>query len=353
MKKILIIGLTSNVGGIETNIINFYKKINKSKYKIDFINRSKKPLAFQDFFINNGSKVWSVTSYYKNSAKYFIELLRILEIEQYDCIYCNFSSARYITPALCAKFYSKSKILIHVHNSNTDKNIIIRLKNFINKKILGKLGDYYISCSKEASQWFYSKKAIEGKNHFIITNFIDNDKFLFKKENRLITRSKLKINNELVIGHIGKYSKCKNQDFLIEIFKYLKNKKINVKMILIGGNYENSFINDEDIILTGIVNNVEEILSGIDVFVFPSLYEGYGISLVEAQMLKIPCLASDTIPKTTKISNCVEYLNLNLGIETWANKIVELSKVDRNRIKITKINNNYNFKMLLKIFEEC
>lgn len=140
---------------------------------------------------------------------------------------------------------------------------------------------------------------------------------------------------------------------IISIIAMVIVSKINVKMILIGGNYENSFINDEDIILTGIVNNVEEILSGIDVFVFPSLHEGYGISLVEAQMLKIPCLASDTIPKTTKISNCVEYLNLNLGIETWANKIVELSKVDRNRIKITKINNNYNFKMLLKIFEEC
>jgi glycosyltransferase involved in cell wall biosynthesis len=352
MKKILIIGLTSNIGGIETSIFNMYKKLNKKKYKIDFINRSLKPMAFQEYFIKHGSNVFSITSFYKSKIKYFWELLSILRRNKYDCVYCNFSSARFITPALCSRFYGKSKILIHVHNSNTDKGLPVKIIHNINKKILCMIGDYYISCSKEASNWFYNKKIINSNRHIIVENFIDEKKFVFKEKNMIRMRKKYGIKTGLVIGHVGKYSKCKNQEFLFKIYNCLKEKNIDVKMILVGANYDTTLLKDKNIIFTGLISNVNEVLSGVDVFVFPSLYEGFGISLVEAQMLKIPCLASNTIPKETKVSNCIKYLDLNLGAELWAEEIIKLSKIDRNTIKINK-NKFDNLKKIVNLFDYC
>ena len=136
-----------------------------------------------------------------------------------------------------------------------------------------------------------SNRIINSTRHHIINNAIQLQHFQYDEEKRKELRDKYNLNNKNVIGHIGRFQPQKNQEFLVEIFsRYLKQDNNAILMLIGQGENEDKVkqriselgINDK-VMLMGVRQDVNELLQAMDVFVLPSLFEGLGMVLIEAQ----------------------------------------------------------------------
>jgi glycosyltransferase involved in cell wall biosynthesis len=142
------------------------------------------------------------------------------------------------------------------------------------------------------------------------------------------------LKNKYVIGHIGRFTYAKNHEFLISLFKYIYEYDNETILLLVGDGETRKEIEcqisslglNDSVILTGVREDIPELLQAMDVFVFPSIYEGLPVSLVEAQASGLPCLVSDRITRQVEITKAIEYIDLSSPISYWANKIAELKR---------------------------
>lgn len=340
MTKILMIGMTDNRGGIESFIINYYRKIDRNRFKIDFINIYDKGLFFEDEILKNGDKIYSLPNYYKHPIKYIKELCKIITINKYDISYCNMNSAVMLYPLIASKMGHVNTIVCHSHNSSSDKGVLKRILHFINKHFIKLFANKYVACSDKAGKWFYSQKTRSGKDYYVISNAIDADKFKFNIDVYKEYRDKLKINEDsLVLGHVGRFDKQKNHEYLIDIFNEVHKKNKNSYLLLIGiGELKNEIelkvkkLNlSNNVIFLGLRNDTEKLYQCMDVFVLPSLYEGFPLVCVEAQCSGLKCIFSSNISPETKLLDTTILFPIDVPAEEWANKILEYKKNITNR----------------------
>lgn len=169
-------------------------------------------------------------------------------------------------------------------------------------------------------------------------------------------------NDSFVLGHVGRFNKVKNHTKVIDVFKELKKFIPLSKLLLVGDGEEmprikemvNSYSLDKDVIFTGARNDVPELMSIMDCFIFPSLYEGLGIVLLEAQAAGLKCVVADTVPQETTVTNSVFRLPLTCDSETWAGVI--LGKTDLKPTPIIQSIQSYDINNVittLKHYYEC
>lgn len=330
MIRVLQIGMTDNVGGIENYLINYYRNINKSKVQFDFINIYDNDLCFKKEIISSGGNIYNISSYYKNPFKYIHELISIIKKNNYEIVHCNMNSAVMIYPLIAAKLANVNVIIAHAHNASSDKGIIKSILHNINRVFVPLLANKYFACSDKAGEWFFSKKIIQSNNYYVIKNAIDTSKFKFNLEVRKLKREKLQISNDsFVIGHVGRFNKQKNHEYIIEIFKYINSYVKKSKLILVGSGPLLSKIKSKvlaynlqnDVIFLGERNDVNELMMAFDVFLLPSLYEGLPLVGIEAQSSGLKCYWSDNITKTINLLETNQFISLNKSPEEWANII--------------------------------
>ena len=343
MIKVLQMGMTSSLGGIEAYLINYYRNIDKSKVNFDFINIYPEKLCFQDEICNLGGKVYSVSSYYRHPIKYIKEIKKIINENNYDIVHCNMSSAVMLFPLIAAKLAKTKIIIAHAHNNSSDKGIFKSIIHNINRHFIPKFANYYFACSLSAGNWFFGKKKIKQKKVDIIKNPVDIDRFKFSADIRKKIRKELNINDDtLVIGHVGRFAKIKNHEFLIDVFNSFLDINKNSKLLLIGtGKLQDNirkkvnFLNLLDkVVFLNNKNNVNEIMQAMDVFVFPSKFEGLGIVLVEAQAAGLPVLTTDNMPIEVEANNKFYRKKLSDGAKEWA---IFIEKMDKNREVTTSV----------------
>ena len=363
MIKVLQIGMTNNLGGIETLLMNYYKNMDKKEVQFDFINIYDK-LYFEDEIKNMGGKVYKVKSYYKNPFCYIKELIKIIKQNNYEIIHCNMNSAVFLYPLIAAKIAKAKVIIAHSHNASNDKGLLKTILHNINKRFIPLFANTYFACSKEAGKWFFNNTIIkqENKKYFIISNGINIDKFKFNEEIRKKIRQKFNIEDKtMLIGHIGRFSKQKNHQFIIDLFKEIHEENKNTKIWLIGeGEKKDKIENlvkenhlERYVEFLGIRQNVNELLQAIDVFILPSIYEGMPLVAVEAQVSGTKCILSDKITQEAKITNKTEYITIDNGVQLWKNAILKCDYERNNKydIDFSKYDIKLNVLELVKIYE--
>lgn len=250
-------------------------------------------------------------------------------------VHCHMTLMNFI-PLLAAKKLDIKKRICHSHNCDVrEKNVIIKLIEKILKKINIMLSTDLLACGEDAGKYLYSNKKF-----VVLKNALDLDKFKFNNEVRKKIRNFYNIeNNEILVGHIGRFTNQKNHEFIISIADKLinneKNKKI--KFILIGdGNnkqsIEQSIVEkklEKSVLLTGVVDNTNEFYSSFDCFILPSLWEGLPVVGIEAQVSKLQCFFSNKIDKNVKIEKNVEFIDID-NINEWCNKIKQIQFYERN-----------------------
>lgn len=325
MKKILIDGMSSNMGGVEKFVYTIYETL-KDEWQVDFITVDES-IPYQEEFLSNGSKIYKITPRYVSITKYRNEIKEVFEKNQYDVFWFNKTTLSSIESIKAAKKSGVRKVICHSHQSKNMGTLFTLMMHKLNRKKIEKYIDDKVACSQDAAEWFFKLKAGEAT---ILPNAVSIDKYEPNEILRNKKREKLGIEDKFVIGNVARFAREKNHKFLIDIFAELC-KKEDAMLISCGEgplweeikNYAKEKNVDDKILFLGMRTDIPELLQAIDVIVFPSLFEGLPFSLVEAQAGGLPCLISDTIGKETKITDLVKFFSLNEDAEAWANEIIK------------------------------
>lgn len=340
MKRILVVITTAFVktGGLTSVMLNYWRALDKSGLIFDFASTNEIDVSLQDEISKEGSRYYKLPSR-RNLPAYFNSLRKLCI--GYDVIHVHANSATSVIELLAAKIVGIHKRIHHNHTSKTRHPIL-------NKLLYPLLRFSYtdaIACSKEAGEWLFGKG-----NFTILPNAVNIDIFKFSPKDRELIREELNIDNDyFIVGHIGKFMDAKNHEFLIKVFTsyYLKHK--NAKLLLVGdGDWRpkiEKWIAEsgcaDAIILAGMRSDINKIVQAIDVFVFPSIYEGLPLSVLEAQSSGLPCLISSNVSSTVKIGLDVIMKDLKDGSESWA-KAIEKFNYNTSRTKRSE----QNYKLL-------
>lgn len=356
--RILQVNNTMNIGGIENFLMNIYRNIDKNKYEFIFLTYNKEKFDYEDEIISLGGKILRISN--PNSVSiltHIKELYNAIKKAKVDVVHCHthFNCA-YVM--IAAKLANVQVRIAHSHSTYAllEKNLKKRIKWFVSRNIINKISTIRFACSKEAGQAIY-----KNKDFIVLPNGIDLKKYSYNKTIRDKLRKKFNIkSDELVVGHVGRIDTPKNHKFLIEIFYNLLKINKNKKLILIGtGPLENEVklqinkLNIADkVILLGNRKDVYDLYNMFDVFIFPSIYEGLPLTLVEAQANGLVIIASDSISKEIKISNCIDFYSLNKKAEEWA-KIVDQKKNFKHKNTLKELEkSSYSINNTINLLEQ-
>lgn len=359
--KVLQVIDSMDRGGAQVFVMNVLRNINRNKYQFDFLVTTSKKCAYDDEIRSMNGNIYRVPSRREGIRKNWNGLKDFFQQNKYDVIHFHTSCPSYIEPLIAAKRAGVKKIILHSHSSSGPKGLYHEMMRRIYRPKIKNIATHYYACSKEAANWMYGKY-IKSHNINIIPNGIDTGNFIYSDKVNNMKRQELGISRDkFVIGHVGRFAKVKNHDFLIEVFKEINEKAQNSKLLLIG---EGVLLEDmrkkveelgvsNDVFFLQEREDVHEIMQAMDVLVMPSLYEGLPLSLVEAQASGLPCIVSDTVSKEAALTDLVEFISLKDNISNWCNTIlVKSNKKERNKYNKFVKDSGYDISQTSKMLEE-
>ncbi|MBS9398425.1 glycosyltransferase [Pediococcus acidilactici] len=330
-KQIWIVGGMIKGVGISQYIFNTYKYMQNKhgeNIQLTFINESGKH-DYDKEFSDLGWKMVYISPWKENPLLYFWQWFNLLRKNHkyINIIHFHYDQLSKFWPFLVLKFYRVKNIIVHSHNSaNSDmsKRKFMMFSHKLGKKILSNMKIYRLAVSTPAGKWLFDSSAFK-----IIKNGINTKKFRFDEEKRGDLRKRFDINNDTyVFGNIGRFKEQKNHRFLIELFKKVLEVYPESKLVLVGigpleeeiKRYTSELGIQKSILFVGLRDNIPDFLSMFDMLLFPSLYEGFPIALVEAQANGAPIVYSNTITNEIEITNEIVSAKLN-DKNDWLNKI--------------------------------
>jgi len=352
-----------NRGGMEKFIMNIYRKIDRKKYQFHFAVHTNEESDFDKEIKSLGGEIIVFPKFRQNPIKYRNVWNKFWKKnnEFYSAFHFHTNTLGNIEGIKAALNNKFRKIIIHAHSSYATKGKFQKLHLYfhrLNQKYVLRNELICLAVSNKAAKWVFGHDSLVSGKVKIINNGIDYEEFYFNKASRFKTRNKLNIDNALVLGHVGNFLPVKNHEFLIKVFEELLKLHKNSRLILLGDgplqeqikqNINNSEIQNK-VFFIGNIPDVSEYLNSMDVFMFPSLYEGLGLSMIEAQINGLPVIYSDTITNEVEISEYCSNESLESSPSVWALKLYQYSsyrnttkfldpKFDINNtvIKITKI----------------
>lgn len=339
MKEIRVLQVVTYMGrgGLETMLMNYYRHMDRSKIQFDFLVHRDFEADYDKEILSLGGKIYRMPRLIPWSRKYRRKLKKFFEEHpEYKIIHVHQDCLSSVA-LQCAEECGIAVRIAHSHNSNQDKNIKYLIKRHYMKQIPKYATDFF-ACGKEAGDWMFS-----GYPYQILRNAIDVSNYIYSPEKAITIRKTLNIKEDFVIGHVGRFDAQKNHTFLLDIFKECVKMVPNAKLLLVGDGEGKirmqekvkSLGLEDKVIFTGVRSDVPDLLQAMDIFVFPSLYEGVPVTMIEAQASGLPCVISDTVPKDCIItSNLVTSMSLLDNLCDWARHIIEQSRAKReNHLK--------------------
>ena len=365
MIKVLHLFTTLDNGGVESFLYNYYSNMNHKQITFDFVVPGDKKGFLEDDLEKMNSKIFRVPRFKKHPFLQIKTLSNIIKNGNYDIIHCH--GYKSYLGLLIGKIYKVNVRIMHSHMAYVKENIFSWIIRKFVTFLLKIFATDFFACGIDAAKWLYGNNYYKKGKVKVINNAIDLAKFKFNEKNRKIFRKELCKNNEILIGNIARLTKQKNQIYSLHVIKKLIDDKINVKLLFIGTGEDEKYLQEEtkrlglekNVMFLGLRNDINNILSGLDVFILPSLYEGLPVVLAEAQASGISCVVSDNITKEIKVTNNIYYLPLNSGCNNWKQKIKKICKnVEFNRLENNKLMEKgkydikYQAKKLYKFYYE-
>ena len=334
MDRILQVVTGLNRGGLESFVMNVYRKLDRDKIQFDFLMFSKTGV-YDDEVLAMGARIFRMPTRrdgYLKSRKAVKDFFKT-NARNYIAVHQHVSSLSSLLPMYYAQKYGIPVRILHAHSSSISKAVkgrfIHQVLHFLNKRKVSEYANVYYACSNKAKHWIYDGSGVLDQV-IIIKNGIDTRQYAFNKNVREAVRNQMELSDDtIVLGHVGSMIPVKNHMFLLEVFKDFKKLNENSKLLLVGdGGLKNQIREkseelgiSDDVIMLGSRSDVNVLLQGFDFLVMPSLFEGLPVSLVEAQCAGLPVIASDTISSDSKLTDYLFFCPLADGPETWAYNI--------------------------------
>ncbi len=343
--KILHITGAMNVGGTETMLINLYRKIN-NEIIFDFISYSNKESYYDKEIEELGGKTIRLTPPNEVGFIKAIDDIRkiIRENGPYDAVHTHMMFNCGV--AMIAAYLEGIKVRVsHAHTTADISNSLLRKSYALVMKILIRIfSTDFLACSNAAGKYLFGNNILKNKKYRILPNYIDYEKFI-NYNSKTSLREELKLKEEdLIVCHIGRFINAKNHEFLIDVTKEMVLANNNIKLILVGIGDEEERIRkrvealdlNNNVYFLGLRDDIPYILKSTNLFILPSISEGLGLVLLEAQASKVNCLVSEAIQKEVDLgANLITQLRLDEGSKAWADKA--LSIIEKKQVMYVDI----------------
>lgn len=354
MKRVVHIVGAMAPGGYENFIMNVYRKIDRTQVQFDFIVHMKKENAYDEEIESLGGRLFYVTRKSKNPVKNFFEIKKVIKDHQCGIVCRHSDSAFTVVDLLAAKLGGARKIIMHSHSTTTDN---VKMHNFF-RTWMPFVTTHRFACSKAAGEWMFGKQ-----DFTFVPNAIDTSEYLYHSDIRKQMREEWNVTEKNVYGHVGNFVYAKNHTFLLDVFKEITLQDEKAVLFLVGEGELRDEIEtkikelqlQKKVILTGRRKDVVRFLQMFDLFLFPSVYEGLPVSMVEAQCTGLQCLISDRITDEIMLTDCVKQKSLQDSCKSWANTAVEMLEKSRQTERVTRQEEirkaGYGIEQLVEFYE--
>ena len=342
-------------GGMENFIMNIYENIDRERFQFDFAVHDIKENGYEARISELGGRVFQLPRLTRHPLKNFSELKNLVKKEKYDVVIRHTASAL-VAPQLLAAKLAGAVTVCHSHNETDPK----KAAHYIGRILLLACTDKRIACSENAGKWMYGKKSFQ-----VINNAIDLNKFAFRDEYKKAVIDEFCLQNKHIYGHVANFIASKNHMFLMDVFKEITEIDKDAVLICLGeGDLRPSIEEkikscglEDKVILAGIRHDAEKFFSAFDVMVFPSLFEGLPLTLIEAQVSGLKVLMSDTVtPNVVVTDGLVTAKSLSDGEKSWALEAVSIVDRFQNADRICQRESirkhGYDLEQLTKWYEE-
>lgn len=330
-----------NGAGVESMVMNYYRHIDKSKIQFDFIVDNDSQVVPYEEIKKYGGNVFEVSPY-QQLGKYNQDLKKIFVAHDYTIIHSHINSLN-LFPLSAAKRAGIPIRIAHSHSTaaagETAKNMI---KNVL-RPFSTLYPTHYCSCSQSAGEWLFGKRISRTNGLTIVNNGIEINRFQFNQSERDLLRNELNITGKYVIGHTGRLCFQKNQEFLIQLMQKLVLLDSDTVLLLLGdGPDRPKLVNlaeklgvSEKVVFLGNKVDVNRYYNAMDILVFPSRYEGFGISAIEAQVSGMPVILSDRVPEEACLTEKCRIFSLEEGLQPWIEAILKYKNDPIRKTKVT------------------
>lgn len=356
-RMLCIVGMMS-ADGAETFLMKIMRNLEREKYQMDYC-----VTTFEEGYYDNeikelGGKIYRVTPKTKGPIKNFFAIKDLVKREQYKYVMRVSQHSLSALELLAAKMGGAEVLVYRSSNSNTCGGKVNTLLHNLCKWMSSYIPNVKIAPSSEAAVFMFGKKQLQKGSVLLLPNALDVETYRFNESNRNDIRDSLHIEDRFVIGHVGRFTEQKNHFFLLDVFKKVCNMDKSAVLLLVGDGelkdrvieYAKELNVYEKIIFTGVRSDVPELLSAMDAFLFPSLYEGMPNTVIEAQAAGLPCLIADTITREANITGLVEYFPLECSAEKWAKKILEFKDYEHKDTRKDFYKNHYDIESSVSAF---
>lgn len=365
MIKVLHVFHTLDRGGAESMIMNVYRKIDVRRVHFDFVVHTKDNCDYLDEIRSLGGKIYRAPDLQMTNAIGYIRWWKafIRHHQDYKVMHCHVRSTASLYIPIAKR--SGIKTIIHSHSTSNGSGLKALVKAFLQFPLRYQ-ADYLMACSEQSAIWLYGKNVLRKKNCIIFKNSVDVDKYSFSISIREEYRKDLRLEpNQLVLCHVGNFTDAKNHEFLIDFFSNLVKRREAVLILVGRGTREReAYIENrikslgitDHVRLLGSRNDVAEILSASDVFVFPSKWEGFPMAVLEAQANGLHAFISNNIPDEIVVTELIHRLPINAGNEIWVDTLNRFNyeRMDfTDRIRLQGYDTESNAKWLEEFYEKC
>ncbi len=335
-RRVLLVFTILNRGGAETMAMNYYRHIDRNRLQFDFLVHREEPGVYEEEIRALGGRIFRLPPIslrrlgdYRKAVAAFFDAHPEYELVHGHCSELGYwiyrEAARRKLPFIAA----------HAHSSphGIYKNSLPR---FILKRLMRPYLTHRFTCSERCGRWLFGRKGM--RDAVVVRNAIDVERFRHSAEKRAQIRRDMGWEDRLVVGHVGNFSWPKNHDFLLRVFAELQKSRPDALLVLIGtGGEHEPRIRAEasrpewrgSVRLLGGRNDIPDLMQGLDVFAFPSLFEGFSVAMLEAQAAGLPIVASDRVPSEGAVApDGARFLSLKESPALWAEALAQRACTD-------------------------
>lgn len=358
MKRLLCLLSGMNAGGAETFLMKIYRNIDRTQFQFDFCINVSEKCFYEDEIFSMGGKIYRIPCKSEGLKKFTKQLGAIIKDNRYEYVIRITSNAMGFFDLKIAKKAGARVCCARSSNSSDGASLKSKIVHRIGRMMYQRYVDISIAPSDLAAKYTFGEKAYSSGSVSILHNAVDLGIFHFDEKCRNDVRIEFGMPSDaVIIGHIGRFMEQKNHMFLTDVFKCIHDVVPNARLLLVGtGSLKDDLEKKvqsmgigEYVIFAGVRFDIPRLLSAMDVFVMPSLFEGMPNAVIEAQATGLPCVIADTITREANITGLVRYLPLD-NPQMWAERVLDSISEQRVDTKQTFVERGYDIESTVRNF---
>lgn len=359
MKRVLCLVSAMNPGGAETFLMKLFRIADRTQLQMDFCVNVSEKCFYDSEILERGGKIYHIPCKTDNMCEFRKQLRQIIKDEAYDNVFKITSNAMGFYDLKVASKAGAKNCIARSSNSSDGESRVLSILNKFGRVLFKRYVNKMVAPSDLAAIYTFGRRAYASGQVIMLKNGLKIDDYKFSIDKRNKIREEIGIRqNQLVIGHVGRFTKQKNHSFLIDVFSNVYKLNPDTILILVGDGENRTEIErkchrmgiTDAVKFLGVRADIPAVLSALDLFVFPSFYEGMPNTVLEAQASGLKCIVSDRITREANVTGSVEYLSLSSTVE-WCSRINNLLETVGDRKKAAIDMREYDITHSLEIFE--